>query len=68
MHHLHRIFFVKVMHKHAVQEYQEETIIKKGKTGLRRLFEMFLSFPIIAEAPIPLPEILDEPSLEEPSI
>ena len=43
-------------------------IIKKGKTGLRRLFEMFLSFPIIAEAPIPLPEILDEPSLEEPSI
>ena len=29
---------------------------------------MFLSFPIIAEAPIPLPEILDEPSLEEPSI
>ena len=43
-------------------------ITKKGKTGLRRLFEMFLSFPIIAEAPIPLPEILDEPSLEEPSI
>ena len=37
-------------------------IIKKGKTGLRKLF------PIIAEAPIPLPEILDEPSLEEPSI
>ena len=29
---------------------------------------MFLSFPIIAEAPIPLPEILDEPSLEEPTI
>ena len=44
------------------------TIIKKGKTGLRRLFEMFLSFPIIAEAPIPLPEILDESSLKEPSI
>ena len=43
-------------------------IIKKGKAGLRRLFEMFLSFPILAEAPIPLSEILDEPSLEEPSI
>ena len=43
-------------------------IIKRGKTGLRRLFEIVLSFPIIAEAPIPLPETLDEPSLEEPSI
>ena len=43
-------------------------IIKKGKTGLRRLFEIVLSFPIIAEAPIPLPETLGEPSLEEPSI
>ena len=36
-------------------------IIKKGKTGLRRLFEIVVSFPIIPEAPIPLPETLDEP-------
>lgn len=36
-------------------------IIKKGKTGLRRLFEIVLPFPIIPEAPIPLPETLDEP-------
>ena len=43
-------------------------ITKKGKTGLRRMFDMFLSFPIIAEAPIPLPETLAEPSLEEPTI
>lgn len=32
-------------------------IIRKVKTGLRRLFEMFLSFPVIAEAPIPQPDI-----------